>query len=103
MGYYCAKCEEYFSSPYYCIHFYHPWAPSLGRQMITQDDLENWFVYHSPSPEQIPHYQAVRDAGRNLATAILEHTPTSADQSAAIRHVREAVMTANAAIACDGK
>jgi len=71
--------------------------------MITQDDLENWFVYHSPSPEQIPHYQAVRDAGRNLATAILEHTPPSADQSAAIRHVREAVMTANAAIACDGK
>jgi len=71
--------------------------------MITQEHLDNWFTYHSPSPEQIPYYQAVRDAGRKLAEAILENTPLSADQTAAIRHVREAVMTANAAIACDGR
>jgi len=37
-----------------------------------------------------------------LALVILEHTPPSADQSAAIRKVREAVMTANASIACGG-
>ena len=71
--------------------------------MVTQEHLDNWFVYHTPSPEQIPKYGAIREAGKKLAEAILENTPSSADQSAAIRHVREAVMTANAAIACDGK
>lgn len=71
--------------------------------MITQDDLENWFTYHAPSPEQIPQYQAIRDAGRNLATVILNNTNSSADQSDSIRSVRNACMTANAAIACEGQ
>lgn len=69
--------------------------------MITDDDIENWFTYHSPNSEQLPKYQAIREAGKNLATVILDNTPTTADQTAAIRKVREAVMTANAAIACD--
>lgn len=68
--------------------------------MISQHDLDNWFTYHSPSPEQIPKYQAIREAAKNLAEVILNNTPSSADQSAAIRLVREASMTANAAIAC---
>jgi hypothetical protein len=33
----------------------------------------------------------------------MNNTPASADQSDAIRSVRNAVMTANAAIACEGK
>ena len=71
--------------------------------MIVHEDIENWFTYHSPSTEQLPKYQAIRDAGKSLAHTILINTPTSADQTAAIRKVREAVMTANAAIACGGK
>ena len=35
--------------------------------------------------------------------ALIENTPTCADQQAALRHVREAVMTANAAVALNGK
>jgi hypothetical protein len=68
-----------------------------------QLDLENWFTYHSPTPDQLPKYQAIRDAGKSLAQTIVDNTPASADQSAAIRKVREACMTANAAIACGGK
>ena len=71
--------------------------------MISQEHLDNWFVYHTPTPDQIPKYGAIREAGKRLAECILENTPSSADQSDAIRKVREAVMTANAAIACDGK
>jgi len=71
--------------------------------MIEQSHLDNWFVYHTPSPEQIPKYHLIREAGKKLAETILENTPPSADQTAAIRKVREAVMTANAALACDGK
>jgi hypothetical protein len=69
--------------------------------MITDSDIQNWFTYHSPSADQIPRYQEIRDAGRVLAYAILKNVASSADQSAAIRLVREAVMTANAGIACE--
>ena len=68
---------------------------------ITQSDLDNWFVYHSPSSEQIPKYQANRESAKNLAEVIVNNTPPCADQTAAIRLVREASMTANAAIACN--
>lgn len=67
---------------------------------ITQDDIDNWFRYHSPAGDQQELYRTIREAGGRFASAILELTPPSADQSAAIRKVREAVMTANAAIAC---
>jgi hypothetical protein len=70
--------------------------PQIDERMI-----ENWFTYHSPGPSQTPKYQAIRDAGKQLAMTILRNTPPSADQSDAIRKVREACMTANQAIACD--
>ena len=31
MGYYCEKCKEHFSGPYYCIHKYNPEAPIFER------------------------------------------------------------------------
>jgi hypothetical protein len=68
--------------------------------MITDLDIEHWFTYHKPLSTQVPKYEALRDAGKALAKAILKNTPEGADQSAAICKVREAVMTANAAIAC---
>lgn len=42
---------------------------------MNEEQLRNWFTYHAPSTEQLPKYLAVR----------------------------EAVMTANQAIACGGK
>ena len=66
-------------------------------------NLEAIFTYHSPTPEQLPKYQALREAALSFAQAIDAHTPDGPDKSAAIRHVREAVMTANAGIALEGK
>jgi hypothetical protein len=71
--------------------------------MITSDQLKNWFTYHSPTPEQLPKFQAIREAGLFLAETIVANSPASADQTAAIRLIREACMTANAAIACGGQ
>jgi hypothetical protein len=71
--------------------------------MISKEQLENWFTYHSPSPEQLPKYLAIREAGKAFATAIVENSPDCADTTAAVRKVRESVMTANQAIACGGK
>lgn len=71
---------------------------------ITGSQLETWFSHHPPKDEAtVQRYAKVRQAGKDLAITILENTPPSADQSAAIRKVREAVMTANAAIACEGQ
>ncbi len=71
--------------------------------MITKENLDNWFTHHPPMEGQPEKYVKLRLAGRALAEAIVELTPPSADQTAAVRKVREAVFTANAAIACDGK
>ena len=71
--------------------------------MITNDQLDNWFQYHAPEEGQPAKYEAIRAAGKQLATAIRDLTPASADQTAAIRKVREAVYTANAAVACKGQ
>ena len=71
--------------------------------MITDEQIQNWFTYHAPNGlEQIAAYQRIRDAGHEFALTILANTPSSADQTTAIRKIREAVMTANAAIACGG-
>jgi len=70
---------------------------------ITKDNINNWFTYHTPTPEQLPKYQAIRDKAKELAEVIVDNTPSSADQSAAIRLLREAVMTAIASIACGGQ
>jgi hypothetical protein len=66
-------------------------------------DINNIFTYHSPRPEQLPKYEAIRAKAKELGQVIVDNTPTCADQTAAIRLLREAVMTANAAIALDGK
>ena len=70
---------------------------------ITQSELDNWFTHHpSKSPKDIERYQRIRNAGLAFAEVLVDECPPGADLSAAIRKIREAVMTANAAIACDG-
>jgi hypothetical protein len=66
---------------------------------MTRADIDNIFSYHPPKSDQVERYNTLREAGKAFAIVILEITPAGADQSAAIRKVREAVMTANAAIA----
>lgn len=68
-----------------------------------QDKLDNWFSHHPPTPEQAERYERLRAAAKAFAEVIARETPASADQTAALRHVRDAVMTGNAAIACGGK
>jgi hypothetical protein len=70
---------------------------------VNRDNLLDVFSYHAPKPGQTEKYEELRNAAFSFAKAILELTPTCADQQAAIRLVREATMTANAAIALEGK
>ena len=66
--------------------------------MPTPEEIERLFTYHPPTEESIEKLKKVREAAKNLATVISEKAPESADKSAAIRLLRESVMTANAAI-----
>lgn len=70
---------------------------------VQKDQIEDWFTYHSPTPDQLPKYLAIRDAGKAFAETIVANAPAGANVSAAVRKVREAVMTANQAIACGGE
>lgn len=70
---------------------------------ITVEVLKNWFTYHAPSSDDAVAYEKLRSEAYNFANAIRELCPPSADRSAALRLVRDAVMTANASIACGGK
>lgn len=65
-------------------------------------NVEEIFKYHPPSEDQIPRYNAIRSGALEFAKILVANCPASADQTAAIRKLREAVMTANAAIALEG-
>lgn len=66
-------------------------------------DLDNVFMYHAPTSDQLPKYEELRSSAKDFAATIQRLVPDCADRTAAIRKVREAVMTANAAIALEGK
>lgn len=92
---------------------------------MTQEQLDNWFVYHAPTAETTPKYEAIRkaqaeasrviynsrydagvvayeainDACKAFAIVIDENAPDSADKTAAIRCVRLARNAANEAVA----
>ena len=70
---------------------------------INATQLENWFTYHAPTSDQLPKYEAIRNAALEFAKVIAINTPPSPDQTVSFRKIREAVMTANASIACNGK
>ena len=67
---------------------------------INQADIDNWFTYHAPTPEQVGHYNAIREAAKAYAEVVNAHVPDSADKTAAMRTIRNSVMQANLAIAC---
>jgi hypothetical protein len=71
--------------------------------MHPKMNLEEIFTYHSPTGDQPARYQAIREAALTFAKVLEANVPDGADKSAAIRHLREAVMTANAAVALNGK
>jgi len=63
--------------------------------------IRNWFTYHPPqSDEQVVQYQQIRNAGLEFAELVANTVPDSAERHIALNKIREAVMWANAGIAC---
>lgn len=71
--------------------------------VTTSDkELENWFTHHPPANEGVAQvYQEIRNGGLELAKLIVDECPRSHERDEALRKVREAVMWANAAVACN--
>lgn len=69
---------------------------------ISTEALDHLFTYHPPTEEQRGRYERLRAAAKTFAAVLIAETPVSADQSAALRKLRECVHTANASIALEG-
>ena len=66
---------------------------------MTSYDIENWFTYDEPTPEQAEKYQVLRYKAKDLADLIVALVPDCPDKFAALRLLRESLMVANAGIA----
>jgi hypothetical protein len=71
------------------------------KAAVAQLEIERLFTYHPPRSDQLPRYLELRAAGAAFAEVLMRVTPPGPDQSAALRKIREAVMTGNAAIALE--
>lgn len=67
--------------------------------MITDQDIETRFTFHSSKGSQPQRYVLLRDAAKDLAYEIVRNTPDSREQSLAITNLEQAIFWANAAIA----
>jgi hypothetical protein len=61
--------------------------------------IEALFTYHAPEGDQIERYKLIREMAKAFAIVIDTCCEPGPDRTVAIRHIREAVMTANASIA----
>ncbi len=76
--------------------------PATGSR-FTREVIDDIFSYHAPRADQLPKYEKIREGARLFAYTLVENTPAGPDQTTAIHKLRELVMTANQAVALDGK
>lgn len=71
--------------------------------MVEKDDqIENDFMYHPTSPDQLLKYQAIREKAKEFAYLMVSVCPTdSSEFTEAYANLRLTVMWANASIACN--
>ena len=69
---------------------------------FSSEWIDELIGQHAMDDEQLQHVAMIRASAGHMIEAILVSCPDSADRSAAIRHVRDAMMTANVSIALKG-
>jgi hypothetical protein len=72
-------------------------ARDIGENAMH--DLDNLFRIHHMEPGDTLKLVKIRDAAKVFAAVVLAETPAGPDQDEALRKIREAVWTANAAVA----
>jgi hypothetical protein len=66
-------------------------------------DPEYVFSHHTATPDKLAKYDAIHSGAKAYAEVLLKHVPACGDRIAALQLLREATMTACAAIALDGR
>ena len=69
---------------------------------MTQEDIDNRFIYHAPKPGQPEIYQELRSKAKELAELMNKHCPESREKSLAITELENSVFWTNASIARHG-
>lgn len=69
---------------------------------ITVENVTTWFTFHPVADgTQKEAYEEIRGHGRVFAMRILELVPDGVEKEKAVAALREAVMWANAGVACN--
>jgi len=75
--------------------------PPLALLSEDREELQTVFTYHKPKDDkQIENYHVLRSAAHYFASVIAATVPLSPERNVALGKVREAVMWANAGLAC---
>lgn len=72
----------------------------MVQHLSWDDELDRRFNFHPATDVTGPLHDAVRETCRAAAHDLLKLTPPSPEQTTALRKLQEAMMFANAAIAC---
>lgn len=68
--------------------------------MYTKEIIEHNFTHHKPKDEeQVHRYEMIRERAKVFAQFLLEHTPSSREQTIALKTLEDSIFWANASIA----
>lgn len=72
---------------------------------MTEKDFDPEYVFshHHATPEKLAKYEAIHAGAKRFAEVMLTNVPACADRVAALQLLREAAMTACAAISLEGR
>lgn len=70
----------------------------MSINKVTTSNLTKWLAYHAPDEQQIDALIQLRYAAGKFASEILLYCPDCADTSAALRLLKQTLMTANQSI-----
>lgn len=71
------------------------------HQKPTDEQIDNRFSHHPPKGDQATRYTEIRAKMAETAKFVRDRTPCSPEQTRALNALHEAMMLANAAIACN--
>jgi hypothetical protein len=72
-------------------------------QFNTEEEIRDIFSYHPLTPEQCETCEKINEAFIQLALTICPLLPDGPGKTVAVRKLADARMSANAAVALDGK
>lgn len=71
----------------------------MKATLPTYEQIADWFSYHAPNAQEIAVMQRWREAVTNVAADFVAETQ-GPDQTIALRKLKDALMSMNAALIC---